>query len=404
MQALQFTLGVLVLITSIALGQDDDPTIINLTDNQPNATWRASDPASIKVSAEPGFQIQLDVTKIDLHGENGDYVTVKLCGNDDDKQAAENALMFSYNVIGTPSYLYNHNEVEANYVGTNTLNSFTIRFSRVGEALTTTSQAPSTTTLHPMPTASPEESATLTVFLGRKGATTYDEAATQILRQAISKMGIDYCEQQNCPLNESITQNNVKIILITACPIYWENYESCANLTFALPIIKNTKQVKSEIWDGYQLSSSNLKVMWDNYARQYLIHAGLDVYEVPNVMKILTERLIVFCIIIVTLIVMILIAQAIMNKMKRRRKLSDTTSIVNEPHNRSSQLMPHYLQELPPLFSTDFPIYSNEKTGTKTYTPLTTSVTEEIEPASPAVANLVNISDKDTNEEQDADA
>ncbi|XP_066151377.1 uncharacterized protein [Euwallacea fornicatus] len=404
MQALRYIVGILALITSMAWCQDDDLTIIYLTDSQPNFTWRTSDPTHIKLSAEPGFQIQVNVTEIDLDGESGDYITIKLSADDDNEDSAANTLIFSYKVMGMLSYLYNHNEVEANYIETNDTNSFKIQFSRVGEALTTTSKAPSTTTLSPMPTASPEESATLTVFLGPKGAATYGKAEIQVLTQAISNMGIEYCNEQNCPIKKPITQNNVNITMITTCPMLWENYENCINLTFSLPIIK-TNKVTSEIWKGYQLSSSNLKIMWDSNARKYLKQVGLDIFEIPNVSKILIERLIVFCIIIVTLIIMILIARAIMNKIKRRRrKLSDTISITNEPHNRSSQLMPHYLQELPPLFNTDFPMYTNEQTGTKTYTPLTTSVTEEVEPASLVVANLVNISGKDTNEEQDADA
>lgn len=112
--------------------------------------------------------------------------------------------------------------------------------------------------------------------------------------------------------------NNVIISLIEPCPLFWENAATCANLTFSLPIVKSNQTTGQE-WSGYQLNTEHLKAMWDTYALKHLNTVGLDIYEVPNVTKIFSGRLIVICIIIVAMVVLILIFRAVINKINKKR-------------------------------------------------------------------------------------
>lgn len=59
--------------------------------------------------------------------------------------------------------------------------------------------------------------------------------------------------------------------------------------------------------------------MWDAHALTHLNTVGLDIYEVPNVTKIFSGRLIVICIIVVAMVVLILIFRAVINKINKRR-------------------------------------------------------------------------------------
>lgn len=100
--------------------------------------------------------------------------------------------------------------------------------------------------------------------------------------------------------------------------MFWENSAICANLTFSLPIVKSNQTTGKE-WSGYQLNREHLKAMWDAHALTHLNTVGLDIYEVPNVTKIFSGRLIVICIIVVAMVVLILIFRAVINKINKRR-------------------------------------------------------------------------------------
>ncbi|CAG9770454.1 unnamed protein product [Ceutorhynchus assimilis] len=365
---------------------------IELTDTKSTYSWKPTDATSIQVSAEDGYQIQVDALKVDIDGENGDYIEIKSATEDTNL-----TLIFTYTVSGKPSYLYNTNKIEANYVASNKSNSFLIQFTRVGEIATTTPEPSSTTTTPAMPTASPEESPSLTVYIHGKAAADFRADEIDKLRGSIADMGQKYCADQNCPLNESITTNNVKINSLRQCPLFWNNYESCINLTFALPIVKMENVKTDSLWDGYQLNEANLKLMWENYAREGLETISLDLYSQPNVESIFNVRLIVIGIVVVVLVIIVLIFGRFVGKLtKRRRKLSDTVSIIDrQVASRTSQLSltPHYLQELPPLFSNDFLLHPDQRSHNKLFTG---GYTNDSSTSGPS--NLINLSTK-----QDAD-
>lgn len=60
---------------------DDTPITKDLTDDSPTFTWTANDDPSITVGAEEGYQIQVNVTVLNLDGENGDYIMIQSCKN-----------------------------------------------------------------------------------------------------------------------------------------------------------------------------------------------------------------------------------------------------------------------------------------------------------------------------------
>lgn len=74
-----------------------------------------------------------------------------------------------------------------------------------GEPISTTPEPLPTTTTPAMPTAAPDEHASLTVYLYGRAAADYKSTQTLSLKQDIVSMGTEYCRDQNCPLNESIT-------------------------------------------------------------------------------------------------------------------------------------------------------------------------------------------------------
>lgn len=114
----------------------------------------------------------------------------------------------------------------------------------------------------------------------------------------------------------------MKIDLLESCPIYWENFDNCALLTFALPIIK--KENASELWGGYQLDKENLQYMWNNYAESYIKEIGLELYNVPNVVQIYTYRLVAICVVVVLLVILILGLRTIIARISKRKLVSPT--------------------------------------------------------------------------------
>ncbi|KAH1024217.1 uncharacterized protein LOC109535731 isoform X1 [Dendroctonus ponderosae] len=391
------------LYFAFAFSQGDDfPITVNLTDDSPTFTWTANDYPSIIVGAENGYQIQVNVTVLNLDGENGDYITIQSSKEDEISDAA---LMFTYTVNDQPCYLFNYSEIRADFIGaTNEINTFEIKFIRVGEAITTTPEPLPTTTTPAMPTAAPDEHANLTVYLYGRAAADYKFTQILSLKQAIVSMGTEYCRDQNCPLNESITTNNVKIDLLESCPIYWENFDNCILLTFALPIIK--KENASELWAGYQLDKENLRYMWNNYAESYIMEIGLELYNVPNVIHIYTYRLIVICVVVVLLVILILGLRTIIARInKRKRRSSDVASFMDQSSNRPSQLSltPHYLQIVPALFTTDFPMYPEQRNDKQYADFQENSVSEEIEPIASPELSVLSMAPDESNEPEHAE-
>lgn len=169
-----------------------------------------------------------------------------------------------------------------------------------------------------MPTAAPDDDPTLTVYLYGQAAENFNTSQIKSLQDAIAMMGAEYCKVQNCPLNGTIALNNVKVQDLEQCPILWQNYHKCVNLTFGLPIVKLNSFNNNTLWDGYQLNQAHLKIMWDTYAHEY-IPEGLEIYDVPNINIINTTRLVFISLTIVILVILILVTRHVMQRINKRR-------------------------------------------------------------------------------------
>ncbi|XP_060530440.1 uncharacterized protein LOC132704449 [Cylas formicarius] len=340
-------------------------TILELSDAKSSVTWNPATDETVTVQAEEGYQIELNVTRCDLDGESGDYVVLKndLLG-DSDEDDDYSAMMFTYSTGGTNlSYLYESNKISAEYVARNASSRFTAVFTRKGQALTTTTtEVPTTTVI--LPTPEDEQNVGITVYLYGASANSYRNESTHFkeLRASLAQMASEYATLQNCPVNGSITSSNVLISFLEQCHITWNEYDKCISLTFAIPV-NLINDGENSLWSGYQFNEEHLNLMWNTLASKNVADLGLKLYPVPNVSGIMTKRMVAISLIIVILIIFLLSARCIRRKysQRRRRKLSDTVSIVNDS-NRNSRLSltPHYLQETPPLFGSDYPIFPGQ--------------------------------------------
>lgn len=68
---------------------------------------------------------------------------------------------------------------------------------------------------------------------------------------------------------------------INQCPYNWPGSEKCVEITFKLPIFYNSSD-----WNGYQLNTKHLEIMWLRWAElddQCLTKNSFEVYIEPNV-------------------------------------------------------------------------------------------------------------------------
>ncbi|XP_030765111.1 uncharacterized protein LOC115889299 [Sitophilus oryzae] len=350
---------------------------ITLTDEDPSYTWKQSSEGKITIEADEGYQIAVHILYLNLDGENNNMVTIENVPEDGE---GTEEMMFTY-ILSNMSYFFNYNKLLAQYVGTNSSNNFSIEFTRQGKALTTTTTEISTTTEF-LPTPAETEKSTITVYIYGKASNEYNKAVIVQLKNVLANMGQDYCSVQVCPLNGSITTNNINIQTLVKCSVLWENYDTCASLTFGIPVNILEEYQNNSLWENYQLNEKHLQIMWSTYASKYLETLGLSVYPVPNIESIFRHKSILFCFVIVFFVIIILVIRRVTEKINKKRikRKSDAVSIMDS-QNRISQasLTPHYLQELPPLFSTDFPLYPEQKSHNANYGEFNETFTDDLE-------------------------
>ncbi|KAF7275697.1 hypothetical protein GWI33_011360, partial [Rhynchophorus ferrugineus] len=254
-------------------------------------------------------------------------------------------------------------------------------------ALTTTTTQ-TTITTEVLPTPKKEEQDTITVFIYGRKASQFDKEFVNKLKQSLKLMAEEYCSVQDCPLNGTISTNNIKIQSLQKCSVLWEDYDSCVGLTFGVPVNILEQHTEDILWTNYQLNQQHLKIMWDTYAEVYIIkQLGLSLYAVPNIETIFKHKIILFSLVIAFFVILIIIVQSLRNKYAKKRKSDDAANTTAQfsSDNRVSEasLTPHYLQQVPPLFSSDFPLYSDKKSHSDGYGELNESYsdTEESEQA-----------------------
>ncbi|KAJ8978980.1 hypothetical protein NQ317_001453 [Molorchus minor] len=348
--------------------------IIFLTDDAIEFFWTPHSPQTVIIEADEGYKITVNITECDIDGANGEYATIS-------SDELIKGLTFTYELNKQPAYLFNSNRLVGSFFGTNASN-FTAIFTRTGEcfnvflmflygispsifstgepATTTTTEIPTTTIF--LPTPNENDSSTLLVYLeGRSLSEFADEDILQQLKDAIFAMAVEYCDNENFPLNGSITSDNVVIHKLSLCPLNWPDFDICTELIFALPV--NLMEDANSLWSGYQLTTNHLEIMWSRYASKYLpnditYYFSLDTGSLKWGIVIATVVLVGFII----CMALMRYCGARVSKAMRRRKLSDTTSIIStNDRNSQTSLPPHYLQETPPLFENAYPMYNPDK-------------------------------------------
>nr|XP_023014756.1 uncharacterized protein LOC111504442 [Leptinotarsa decemlineata] len=142
--------------------------------------------------------------------------------------------------------------------------------------------------------------------------------------------------------------NNVVIRRVDRCPAKWPEYETCAKITFGIPIVLENNAVS--MWKGYQLNEFHLKIMWDRYHKKYIDNDFVP-FVIPNVFKWVKWEIIVFCGITVAIMLLLLVLKHIYVKYTRRSKEDDTEEIISSSNDDYGvSLTPHPLQEYPPIF------------------------------------------------------
>ncbi|KAJ8939644.1 hypothetical protein NQ314_011064, partial [Rhamnusium bicolor] len=283
---------------------------LELSDIVTQFTWSPNSNNILIIEADEGYKISVNITDCNIDGENGEYASITT-------DEFTNGLIFTYAVRNQPAYLYNAHSLLGNFVGTNASN-FTAVFTRIGWE-----------------------------------AHEYVNETLDSLIDSIARMAVDYCEAQIIPVNGTIT--------LISCPSAWPNRETCAEVTFAVPV--NLREDSSSKWGGYQLTTQHLEIMWETYYRTHLPE-GITVYTVPD-MGLFKWGIVIATAIVAVFVLSLFIIRYYgikVSKMMRRRKLSDTASIISaSDRNSQISLPPHYLQETPPLFENAYPMYNPEK-------------------------------------------
>lgn len=328
--------------------------ILFLSDTNNVRSWSPKSTESVIIEADEGYKISVNVTDCNIDGANGEYATITT-------DEYTNGLLFTYGVTTQPAYLYNNNRLFGEFFGSNASN-FTAVFTRLGEALTTTTTEVPTTTII-LPTPNSNDSSTLLVYLAGRAASEYFNQFDLVntLANAIGLMAAKYCENENFPLNGSVTSNNVIIHHLLPCSVGWPNSDLCVQLNFSVPVHLN--EDADSLWTGYQMTTAHLRIMWSRYAGSYLPE-GTTVYTEPGDgsfkwgIAILLAGTFIFALILLG----IRHCGMKVTKMMRRRKLSDTASIISaSDRNSQISLPPHYLQDTPALFENAYPMYNPDK-------------------------------------------
>ncbi|XP_018575656.1 uncharacterized protein LOC108914345 [Anoplophora glabripennis] len=333
-----------------------DIPILFLSDGNNILSWSPKSTQSVIIEAAEGHKISVNITDCNIDGANGEHATITTDDN-------TNGLLFTYGVTTRPAYLYNNNRLYGEFVGSNASN-FTAVFTRLGEALTTTTTEVPTTTII-LPTPNSNDSSTLLVYLAGRSAGEYLNSDSfdllDALINSIAIMAVKYCENENFIFNGSITSSNVIINYLLPCSIGWPNSETCVQLNFSVPVhlIEDT----DSLWTGYQMTTAHLRIMWSRYAETYLPD-GTTEYAPPGEGSFKWGIIILLACTLVFAFIILAIRHWGMkvSNMMRRRKLSDTNTIISaSDRNSQISLPPHYLQDTPALFENAYPMYNPDK-------------------------------------------
>lgn len=257
-----------------------------------------------------------------------------------------------------PVVLYNHNLLHANFSGSAASN-FTVVFTRIGESITTTTTEVTTTTEY-LPTPSTNDSSELVVHL--TGLDPFEYRHTDVLiafKEMIASMAREYCQNDNIELIDDITTNNVKIMGILQCTNGWPTCNPCVEVRFALPI----NMEENIFWNGYQLNSAHLQIMWERYSQKYLT-MGIATCQHENINNWIKWNIVLIAFITGFILLFLLILRYFIDKMAKnsvrsKREFTDQTRISPiEEKTSDIELTQHYLQDTPELFDNAYSMYN----------------------------------------------
>ncbi|XP_057670225.1 serine-rich adhesin for platelets-like [Diorhabda carinulata] len=314
-----------------------------------NITWHPTSTENIIIHTEDGYKIAATIEECEIEEYGFANFTTGKIGE---------TVLIAYYVTQHPAVLYNHNLLYAHFNGSSSSN-FTVVFTRIGEPITTTTTEVTTTTQF-LPSPSVNDSYELVVHL--TGLDPFEYRHLDVLiafKEMIASMACEYCHNNNIELIDAITINNVKIIGILQCTNGWPTCNPCVEVRFALPI--NMKE--NIFWNGYQLNSAHLQIMWERYSQKYL-GMGIASCEQENINNWIKWNIVWISCITGLILSFLLILRYVLNKMSKNaarsnREFSDQTRIsANEEKTYDIELTQHYLQDMPKLFDNAYSMYN----------------------------------------------
>jgi hypothetical protein len=313
---------------------------------QKSFKWTSSNmkenPIVFTVSEDYSY-VSVTVSGVDM--DDGNYLLIE--GGDHHKEDSTDGRVFANQVKGPLSYLSKTTSVYAfcNMVDNDetTKHNFTVQFEETGEKTTTTSTL-STTTVS-LPPTEQGDSTYITVNISGRALAEYNNETIYAFQQCVVTMGTNYCKEQNIHLQQEITTTYVWIDYIKNCPYTWSRSETCVQIKFKLPIFHDG--------EGYLLTTEHLEIMWlrwDELDSQCLSNNNFFVYTEPDVENSVMWWAIGISLVVVFFVILLWFLKTFSSKLKtaiikRRRKNSDTMSMISSKKDSLISLTPHYLQE-----------------------------------------------------------
>lgn len=304
------------------------------------------------VKVEFGYTISVIITDLDLNSENGDFLVIKAGTTLNDKNTGK---VFIHNLKSVKKYIIDSVSIIMSFrvlkINEAKKKGFFLFYKREGVVVTTVTPVVEVT--WPTPSATDHIYFTGNVS-GRNQNDFENETALNEIKTAIALMATEYCAVQNIHVRENITELNVHINKLISCPYEWPKSSTCVKVRFSVPIFLYEKPNTT----NYELSSDNLKKMWNQLANKFLNQISLSVYEEPNAISNLSLWLVIICVIIIvfigTLLLVKILSRHISPLKPIKRRNSDTQSIVKSSMRASNlSLSPHPLQEFPPFCDID---------------------------------------------------
>ncbi|KAF5304884.1 hypothetical protein FQR65_LT00768 [Abscondita terminalis] len=303
------------------------------------------------ITVEAGYSISVIITSFDIDSENGDFLIIKPGTTINDQNSGT---VFTYKLKNVKKYILESNNVLISFRvlgdNANKKGGFSLILKREGVLITT--QTPEIEITWPTPPETEQIYFTGNVS-GRAQNDYSNETVLNNLKSAIAQMATEYCIAQAIPFIDSITYLNVHVKELISCPYEWPNSSICVKIRFSLPIFLN----QTVNTTGYELTSSNIELMWNQHADKALTQISLSLYTPPDtsteLMWWVGISVAVLIILVFVIIISVIINSKTVVKVKHRfsRRSSDTNAIITDDvRSTITTLPPSEYQPFPPFF------------------------------------------------------